>query len=106
MTEHLVQEAAAEKAAAVKQAEAEAAAKLAQVRIELAAVQEKAVAQAIAETEQKAAAQLEAEHQAEKAKTAEKVASLNRAFKTLMMRLVEQPEKAASKPDGPLAIMA
>ena len=41
-----------------------------------------------------------------KAKTAEKVASLNRAFKTLMMRLVEQPEKAASKPDGPLAIMA
>ena len=48
----------------------------------------------------------EAEQEVVKAKMAEKLAGLNRSFKSVLTQLIEQPAKLASKgPNAPLMIM-
>lgn len=91
----LTEQMASEKEAAVQQARAEA-------KIEMTAV----MAEAVAKAEAEARVKFEAEQQVVKAKMAEKLAGLNRSFKSLLTQLIEQPAKLAAKgPNAPLMIM-
>ena len=64
------------------------------------------MAEAVAKAEAEARVKFEAEQQVVKAKMAEKLAGLNRSFKSLLTQLIEQPAKLAAKgPNAPLMIM-
>ena len=116
--ERLTKEAEAATKAAVEAAEAEAAARLAEVRIEVSAGRDSAIAQAAAEAAKATTARLEEEHKAHIAKLeeghkahnarlAERQAQFNKTFKALMKQLIDQPQSVGTpkSPTGaPLAI--